>query len=173
MRFLLVIAAALFPFLHDTSYPAELKSCDEERIFLTSKDESFEVSLFNIRLNDKGKQRICPILKKAKTLTFEIDASSAHEDVLPVYLFADGVLVQEKLISEQGANIAIRNPEYKYEKQMEDAKSAKKTLAYGAEKAKETQHKPSYGYRFLLILLIAWISLFYLIFRNKLRLHLS
>ena len=79
--------------------------------------------------DEAGWNKTCDLLSSAKKITIEIDPSSAITSPLPVYLFADDTLVQEELIKQQEAYIQIRNPEYTYEKQMEDVEKTDTVMA--------------------------------------------
>lgn len=60
---------------------------------------------------------------EADHVTMEIDPTTQINEKLSVYLFADGTLIQEELLSQGLAYILIRNPEYVYEEQMEKAET--------------------------------------------------
>lgn len=167
MKVLLTVVLALFPLLHETSYPAEFQSCSAEGIFLKIKDEVREVQLFNIVMNEKGTGRVCKALEEAKTITVEIDSSSQVEDPLPVYIFADGNLLQEEVLKNQEGYIAVKNPEYRYEKRMEAAAAAQKTSAKQKQPETVKAHQPSRGYRYLLLFLTIWIVLGILLFKDR------
>lgn len=53
----------------------------------------------------------------------EIDDHVAQTSPLPVWLFADGELVQRLLIEEGLASVSISNPEYTYAAQLQAAQS--------------------------------------------------
>ncbi|MEG2549893.1 MAG: hypothetical protein RSA06_03600 [Erysipelotrichaceae bacterium] len=173
MRLLFAILSLVSLFSYGVSYPVALKSCDKGQIFVLYQNETIEISLFNLRLNEKGKEKICSLIQKEKDLKIEIDSSSALTQPLPVYLFVKNDLIQEKLVSLNMANIAIANPEYKYTRKMEEAKNSIKTIAESKETViiKGSRHR--IGWIFLVSLITLWFLLFYLIFRDKLRLHLS
>lgn len=168
-----ILIFALFPFLHATSYHAELVSCDNEKIVVKSEDSTLEVSLFNTKITDKkGMEKACGILKEAKTIRFELDPSSKIEEPLPVYLFADNILVQEEIIKQGYAYPMIHNPEYTYEKQLEKAYDTTQTMAKPAVIKKKKRY-PMVGPIFAGICLIIWIIMFTFIYlkRKKRNLH--
>lgn len=125
----LLILLTLFPFLHATSYTATYVSCDSDAIVLKLQGQDTQVSLFNVKVKEQGWSTTCELLSKAEKLHIEIDPSSAVQEPLPVYIFADGELVQEELLKKQQAIIQIRNPEYTYEDQMEKASSTTSVMA--------------------------------------------
>ena len=91
--------------------------------FVVLHEQSLPVSLFDVELTDAGKTRACEIVSQAETLTFEIDDHVAQTSPLPVWLFADGELVQRLLIEEGLASVSISNPEYTYAAQLQAAQS--------------------------------------------------
>ncbi len=112
--------------------------CSQEQIVVSSNSEELEVTLFNTKIiNDDGWKKACTLLKDASAIRFEIDPSSKIEEPIPVYLFADEVLIQEELMKFEYAYPMIQNPEYTYEKRLEDAYNTTKTMANTAEKPKE------------------------------------
>lgn len=173
MNIIRLTIVALSFFTQGTTYPVELKSCDQDRIFISYEDESFEIKLFNIILQEEGKETICAQLNEAKDIKIEIDKSSSLEEPINAYVFLDEELLQEKLIMSKGAKIAIHNPEYKYAARLKNAEDALNTMSDPILEKPIQKVKPSSGYRYLIALIIIWISLFYLIFRKKLRLHSS
>ena len=69
-------------------------------------------------------------MSQAETLTLEIDDHVAQTSPLPVWLFADGELVQRLLIEEGLASVSISNPEYTYAAQLQAAQS-QPVIAHG------------------------------------------
>lgn len=139
MRYQILYVFALFPFLHTTSYPAELVKCSQEQILLSSNSEEIEVSLFNTKIiDDDGWKKACSLLEDASSIRFEIDPSSKIEEPIPVYLFVNDTLVQEELMKLEYAYPMIRNPEYTYEKQLEEAYDSTKTIANAV--VEQTEH---------------------------------
>ena len=167
MKVLLTVVLALFPLLHETSYPAEFQSCSSEGIFLKIKGEVSEVQLFNVVMNEKGSGRVCKALKEAKTITVEIDSSSQVEEPLPVYIFADGNLLQEEVLKNQEGYLAVKNPEYRYEKRLEAAAAAQTTGAKQKQPKTVKAHQSSRGYRYLFLFLVIWVVLGFLLFKDR------
>lgn len=167
MKVLLTVVLALFPLLHETSYPAEFQSCSSEGIFLKIKGEVSEVQLFNVVMNEKGSDRVCKALKEAKTITVEIDSSSQVEEPLPVYIFADGNLLQEEVLKNQEGYLAVKNPEYRYEKRLEAAAAAQTTGAKQKQPKTVKAHQSSRGYRYLFLFLVIWVVLGFLLFKDR------
>lgn len=167
MKVLLTVVLALFPLLHETSYPAEFQSCSAEGIFLTIKGEVSEVQLFNVVMSDKGSSRVCKALENAETITVEIDSSSQVEEPLPVYIFADGNLLQEEVLRNQEGYLAVKNPEYRYEKRMEAAADVRKTSAKQKQPETVKAHQSSRGYRYLFLFLTIWVVLGFLLFKDR------
>ena len=120
MKLIMILVASLLPFLHETRYPAEVKGCDAQGITLSAEGELFHAELFNVTYAEEdGWQDACAILAEADEVSFEVDPLVSLEEPLPVYLFADGELVQERLLQEGKAVLSIRNPNYRYEQQLE------------------------------------------------------
>lgn len=162
----ILLLLALFPFLHATSYHGELISCKSEEIILKLQGEEVPVALFNIKMKDEaGWNKTCDLLSSAKKITIEIDPSSAITSPLPVYLFADETLVQEELIKQQEAYIQIRNPEYTYEKQMEDVEKTDTVMAPESDPIVKKAHAKNAPI-FLFILSCVW-CIFLFIFLHK------
>lgn len=159
---------ALFPFLHATSYHGELVSCKNEEIILKLQGEEIPVALFNVKIKDEaGWNKTCDLLTSANKITVEIDPSSAITTPLPVYLFADDTLIQEELIKQQEAYIQIRNPEYTYEKQMEDVEKTDMVMASEHETVDKKTHAKNAPI-FLFILSCVWcIFLFIYLLKKK------
>ena len=138
-----ILLLALFPFLHKTVYPVEYVSCKTGEIIVKHEDETLEISLFNTKItSEKGWNQACSLISEAKQLRIEMDPSSKIEEPMPVYLFADGQLVQEEIIKKEAAYPMIHNPEYTYEKRLEAALDTTKTMA-GTKTVKST-HKPAF-----------------------------
>lgn len=170
MKLRSILIVALFPFLHATSYTATLVHCDENKIVIKSEDSEFEVALFNTKItNKRGMEKACMMLKEAKTIRFELDPSSKVEVPIPVYLFADDTLIQETIIKEGYAYPMIHNPEYTYEKRLEQAFDATQTMAKPVEEKKQ-KHYPYVGPIYLGIALLIWVGMFmyaYRMYRKK------
>lgn len=168
MKFLTIIYFALFPFLHNTVYTAKLTSCESNNIVINSQGEDMIVSLFNLNIiHENGWNRTCTMLKEADEITFEIDPSSKIDEPIPVYLFADGKFIHEEIIRNQEGYSIIHNPEYKYEKQLEELSNISSTVADPSEENDEHQSRP-YGFVYLFIFVLLWSLLFYhLIYKQK------
>ena len=130
MKLIMILVASLLPFLHETRYPAEVKGCDAQGITLSAEGELFHAELFNVTYAEEdGWQDACAILAEADEVSFEVDPLVSLEEPLPVYLFADGEMVQERLLQEGKAVLSIRNPNYRYEQQLEAAEPPLQTMA--------------------------------------------
>lgn len=130
--------------------------------------EPVQVSLFNIKIKEEtGWNKTCDILEHAKKLSIEIDPSSAVNEPLPVYLFADDELLQEILLKDKEAFIEIRNPEYTYEKRMEEASETTSVMAKETIVETKKQHAKNAPMFFFGILLIWVIFLINLVRRKK------
>lgn len=105
------------------TYTVQEWHCEDGQITLVMNDQLIPVELFDIALSEAGKVQACAIMNEAKTVTFEIDDHVAQDNPLPVWLFADGQLVQRLLIEQGGAEITIRNPDFTYASQLEAAQS--------------------------------------------------
>lgn len=163
----ILILLALFPFLHATSYQAELVSCQQDELIIKSQGQELQVSLFNVKIKESaGWNKTCDLLENAKSITFEVDPSSAVKDPLPVYLFADDDLVQEVLLKQKLAFLQIKNPEYTYEKQLEEAVETTQVVAEPAPK-EETTGFAKNAPLFLAALVAIWAGMLYLMLRKK------
>lgn len=160
-----ILLYALLPFLHDTIYRAQLISCEPNEIILKSEEETFEVELFNMLVEEKGWSQVCGSLKNATEISFEIDKSSAIQSPLPVYLFSDHYLIQEDLIKKGLGYSRIHNPEYKYENKLQEIETDKQVIAQ--EEPVEKTKKRSYGWIKYCILMIVWVILFYCLFHTR------
>lgn len=113
------------------TYTAEEWNCDQGQITVVLHEQSLPVTLFDIELTETGKTRACEILNQAASVTFEIDDHVAQTTPLPVWLFADGELVQRLLVEEGAASVSISNPDYTYAAQLKAA-SSKPVIARSA-----------------------------------------
>lgn len=165
----ILLLFALFPFLHATSYHGEFVSCQPDEIVLKLQGEEVSVSLFNIKIKEEtGWNKTCDILKNAKKITVEIDPGSAVSEPLPVYLFADDELVQELLLRDDEAFIEIRNPEYTYEKRMEEAIKTTSVMAKETE-VETTKHHARNAPIFFFVSLLIWALFLFIFLRRKKR----
>ncbi|MEF9961261.1 MAG: hypothetical protein RR755_01315 [Erysipelotrichaceae bacterium] len=169
MRLLLAIVTMFSLFSYDTQYPVTITSCEAGRIFATYQKETFEISLFNLQFNQAGKDAVCELIMDRPDMKIEIDASCAKQEPLPVYLFSKGVMIQETLLEQNKAEIAIANPEYKYAKRMKDAQASQKVMAKASGINEQETSKKNNSIQFLASLICLWISVGYFLLRNKLR----
>lgn len=165
MKYMLALIVAFFPFLHETRYEVQLHSCDQNQIMVEYEDSVISVSLFNIMLSEEGQKQVCPILEKAKIIEMEIDQSSSIEENMEVYLFTDGKLIQKTLLESGAATIAIKNPEYHYAKEMQEASFSKETSA----SVKKRQDRPNHtrGNFILIMTSGVWFSILILFLYKK------
>lgn len=166
MKLFMVVLTALFPFLHEKSYKAEVVSCQKNQIVVKSEGSVLYLSLFNTKItDDKGWEMTCSLLEDANTVTFEIDPSSKIAEKLPVYLFADETLLQEELLKKGYAYPIIKNPQYTYEKRMEEAYNAVKVLA---QDSKEESHSLAFqGPLYFGIAFLLWITIIFGYFNKQ------
>lgn len=160
MKKIMLLLAALFPFLHATPYEVHIQSCQKEGIVAESEGSKLSLSLFNIRIkNDSGWKKTCSLLEDAEHVTMEVDPSTQITENLSVYLFADGQLLQEELLAKGMAYLLIRNPEYTYEKRMEKAEM--QTTQTMAKPVIEKKHQsyPLQGPVFLGICVLLWMGM--------------
>lgn len=157
MNMMFAFLLALFPFLHDQRYTVTYHSCEKEKIIVAENDTLFEIRLFNLKITeDEGWETVCSLLEEADTITFEVDATTKISEPLPVYLFTDGELVQERLIRQGSAYTQIHNPEYRYEKELLKLEESTSTMAITSDADANTKGD-SQGWIFLLIILMAWL----------------
>lgn len=166
MKLFMIVLTALFPFLHEKSYKAEVVSCQKDQIIVKSEGSELNLSLFNTKItDDKGWDMTCSLLEEANTVTFEIDPSSKITKDLPVYLFADEMLLQEELLKKGYAYPIIKNPQYTYEKRMEEAYNATNVIAKDTE---EESHSPAFqGPLYFGIAFLLWGSIIFGYFNKK------
>ena len=85
MKLIMILAASLLPFLHETRYPAEVKGCDAQGVTLSAEGELFHAELFNVTYAEEdGWQDACAILAEADEVSFEVDPLVSLEEPLPV-----------------------------------------------------------------------------------------
>lgn len=169
MNIKLLLIFALFPFLHQVSYDAELISCEPNEIILKSEDSTFQVEMFNVLLEENAWPQICGSLKNATEIQFEIDPSSAMGNPLPVYLFADHYLLQEDLIRKDLGTLKIANPEYTYTKKLQEAKAETQVMADNEEEVQPKKY--SKGWLKLAGLLFVWGIVYYGFIHNRRKKH--
>lgn len=162
-----ILLLALFPFLHSSSYRVDYVRCKPQEIIVAHEDEEIQISLFNTKITkQEGWNKACSLMKEAKSLRIEIDPSSKIEDVIPVYLFADNILVQEELIRDGYAYPMIHNPEYTYEERLEAA--IKTTSVMAKPSQKEVDHgRAMVAPIYLLIVLFLWILMLGRLWRKR------
>lgn len=168
MNILTPIMLALFPYLHDTSYNVQVQSCEPNHIVVVSEGVPQEITLFNLKMKDekRGWEKTCSLLKDANEVSMQIDKSSAVDDPLSVYLFANDSLIQEDLVREDLAYTLIHNPEYTYESKLMEVAQSNRVMAEPKEST--TSSYASYGWIFLLTLCIIWsICISYLVYKNR------
>lgn len=158
MRYILAWIAAFFPFLHGTRYEVNLHACSEEQILVEYEESVFPITLFNVWISEEGQKQVCPLLEQAKRLEIEADAVSAIEEPLDVYVFADGKLVQSILLEREIASVAIRNPQYRYAKEMQDATQSEETISTAVKQRDVPDH--TRGNLILGFSSIVWASVF-------------
>ena len=91
MKWMLVLLAALLPFLHGQTYEVQVKGCDASGITMSYENTTFTAELFNVGyVEEDGWKDTCALLQEAKTVSFEVDDAVAIEEPLAVYLYADG-----------------------------------------------------------------------------------
>lgn len=168
MKLFSIFYLALFPFLHNTVYSVQVESCSADNITLHYQGASVPVSLFNLKITrEEGWGRVCTLLKEANQVTFEVDTNAKIEEPIPVYLFADGVLIQEEVIKNKEGYNMIRNPEYKYAKKLMEMEDSVPVMA-NAHSPETTDRHFSYGWLFLVAFICIWSFLFYhLIYKYK------
>ena len=71
MKLLITVLFALFPYLHQQRYEIKLKSCEKEHIVVQEKDEPFEITLFNLKMDDAGWTKACSLLEDAEKIEME------------------------------------------------------------------------------------------------------
>lgn len=164
---LVLLLATTLPFLHETIYEAEVKGCDASGITLSSQGTTFQSELFNVSyVEEEDWQKTCDLLQDAKTVTFEVDDAVKIQEPLPVYLYADGKMVQVSLLEQGKAYIEIQNPNYLHEDTLEMAQPNKSVMAEERSSFSEN-HIPFRSYFAYAIILLVWAFLFYhLIYRH-------
>lgn len=167
MKIFCTILFALFPFLHDQRYTVSLHQAENQTIVVEENGNPFEITLFNLRIcDDEGWQMLYELLDQAKTIEIEVDSSTKIAEPLPVYLFVDGELVQEKLIASLHAYTIIHNPEYRYEKRLLEIENAQSTMALPKEETTQSTGKRQ-GRMFFLFLFLSWIITIFLWYKES------
>ena len=172
MKWTLVFLASLLPFLHETSYEAEVKGCDAQCILLESQGERFEATLFNIGYRqEEGWKETCALLEEADEIRFEIDDAVTLQEPLPIYLFADGVMVQVTLLEKEKAYVEVHNPNYRYEDQMEMAQGTRSVMA-AESRTDGKKGVPIRSYLVYGAVVFLWGLMFYhLVYKHRFLLH--
>lgn len=159
MNVILPFLLALFPFLHDTKYPIQITSCEQESVIASYETTPFTLSLFNLYIkDDAGWERTCSLLQEAKKVELEIDSSASVSEPLSAYVFIDGTLLQEQLIREGHALTRIHNPEYTYQAKLSELEKSEQVIAPAMDNAPKKSY-PSTGMRFLFCLFLTWLCM--------------
>lgn len=171
MKMRMLLLAALFPFLHETSYTAQLVSCRDEVIVLSAQGSEFAVTLFNTKIQqERGWHAACSLLEQAATIRFEIDPAAQVSEPLSVYLFADEVLLQEELMRKGYAYPLIRNPAYMYEERLEEAYGSTQVMAQPVTESENDAAAPPFqGPLYLFLCSLLWMLLLYFLLRRRKR----
>lgn len=157
MNLVWTILLALFPYLHAQRYGVSYVSCEPQRIIVEDSKERFEITLFNLKIHEEaGWEKVCHMMENAEVLELEIDPSAQVSEPLPVYLFADGELIQKTLVRENHAYTLIHNPEYLYEEELLALEESTTTMAI-KEAVNETNSGQSNGWLFLLFIFASWV----------------
>ncbi len=168
MKTLCMIITALFPFLHETKYEAKVTGCDVDKIIVISEKTNMELSLFNTQmLSDEGWNYVCDTINQAESVSFEIDATSQIKGIIPVYLFADDVFINEALMKKGYAYPVIRNPKYKYEKQLEEAYDSTQVFHEQTTQEEDKKRYPLQGPIFLIFMLMIWLVIFVFFLKKR------
>ena len=174
MKWMLVLLAALLPFLHGQTYEVQVKGCDASGITMSYENTTFTAELFNVGyVEEDGWKDTCALLQEAKTVSFEVDDAVAIEEPLAVYLYADGEMVQVSLLEAKKAYIEIRNPNYLHEETLEMAQGVNSVMAQHAGEGISKGALPFRSYAAYALVLGVWLFLFYhLVYRHR-PLHVS
>lgn len=166
MKQFLILWFALFPYFHSQRYTVNFHSCEAERIIVEDGKEPFAITLFNLKISDeKGWERTCTMLQEAEKLEIEVDPSSQISEPLPVYLFADGELLQKTLVRENHAYTLIHNPEYLYEEELLALEESTSTMAM-TEGTQENHNAHSNGWLFLFFIFCSWLITIFMTVRS-------
>ena len=124
-------------------------------------------------MEEDGWQDTCALLADATQVRFEIDPAVQVEEPLPVYLYADGVMVQVSLLEDHKAYIEIKSPSYLYEDTLEMAEGTRAVMA-DAQEPIERGSAPLRSYLAYAFVLGVWLFLFYhLIVRHRNSAHFT
>lgn len=99
-------------------YEVELVSC-EQTVIVRVEEMDVEIQPFNVVVYDQSK--MCDLLRSAQQIQIETQTNIRQEDVLSVWIFIDGELLQEQLILMKEANIIRNHPDYRYQAQLQQA----------------------------------------------------
>ncbi len=155
MKVIMTILLTLFPYLHAQRYEVTLYSCEKEHIVVTENGNPFEITLFNLRMDDSAWAKTCSLLQTANQLEMEIDPSTQVSEPLAVYLFVDDELLQKRLIRENNAYTLIHNPEYLYEKELLQLQESDAVMAVG-EQEQESTNMRFQGRLFFIFIVLSW-----------------
>lgn len=173
MKVIMIVLFALFPYLHNQRYEITLESCEKEHIVVKEKKEPFEITLFNLKIDEAGWEKTCSLLQDADKIEMEIDPSTQISEPLAAYIFIDGELLQKRLILENNAYTLIHNPEYLYEKELLELEDSKSVMAITDNEAASKDLR-SQGRLFFLFIVLSWgamsVYIVYQFYKKKLHL---
>ena len=115
--------------------------------------------------------RIDALLEEADEIRFEIDDAVTLQEPLPIYLFADGVMVQVTLLEKEKAYVEVHNPNYRYEDQMEMAQGTRSVMA-AESRTDGKKGVPIRSYLVYGAVVFLWGLMFYhLVYKHRFLLH--
>ncbi len=142
---------------YDEQGIVELERCEGESLVFSKEEQTFQATYFNVRMNEEAYAKACGYLNEAKVIQVEADPQSNLSQPVPLYIFVDGELLQKKLIEQGVSEIAIRNPEYLYEKEMEAAET-EVVMARVNEESFADHRQSDYFYIPLLIVISCFLN---------------
>lgn len=113
----------LFSFGADEKYEVKINSCKDNEIVFVYKGKEYTGNLFNIEMNNEGWEYACNDIVNANKVEIEID-DIIIVNKIEAYFFVDNVLLNTKLIEEKKASLIVKNPNYKYYKDINEIKEA-------------------------------------------------
>lgn len=113
-------------------YEVELVSCGET-IVVSYDDEEIMIEPFNVMVLESSK--MCQLLESATHITIESEPNIRQDEVVSVWIFLDGSLLQERLIVMEEAKVIRNHPFYTYQAQLRQAQKTQVVMGEGISDA--------------------------------------
>lgn len=113
-------------------YEVELVSCGET-IVVSYDDEEIMIEPFNVMVLESSK--MCQLLESATQIIIESEPNIRQDEVVSVWIFLDGSLLQERLIVMEEAKVIRNHPFYTYQAQLRQAQKTQVVMGEGISDA--------------------------------------